>query len=246
MIRPILITFLGITLGSNAACQKLFKKEQAVSPSAASPAMYTVEGSYPDGKGPYAGKVEISPGDGIYQLKWNAGTQSQGVGLVLGHLLALGLGDPAKPGYGVGVYTVGENGGLKGRWAMEGNTALGAETWAPGPRTVVQLGPGSATAVRVGGTYTVVGKNPGGKGGYHGTLTITPDGELFHLQWSVGTTYTGIGVQDKNVLVVGWGNLHQPGYGMVAYTVQANGILEGKWTTFGGRALGTETATPKK
>lgn len=101
-----------------------------------------------------------------------------------------------------------------------------------------------AAQAAVGGKYTVDGTNPGGKGQYKGTLTITPHGELYRLQWTVGASYSGIGILKDNALAVGWGDPGKANHNVVVYTVQSDGTLKGLWATADGNATGTETATP--
>ena len=99
---------------------------------------------------------------------------------------------------------------------------------------------------KIGGTYAVQGTNPGGKVSYTGTVTITPTGKVYQMDWKVGNTYSGIGIVNGNILSVGWGNLAQAGYGVVTYTIQSNGVLSGTWAMAKGTELGTETLTPMK
>ncbi len=104
--------------------------------------------------------------------------------------------------------------------------------------------PVTASPIREG-DYTVQGSNPGGKGHYAGTLTMTKKGEVYEMQWRVGTTYRGIGIQHGNILSVGWGAPGQSGYGVVSYTIATDGTLTGQWATASAPNLGTETLTPK-
>jgi len=105
---------------------------------------------------------------------------------------------------------------------------------------------GLAQSPKVGGVYNVQGTNPGGKGGYTGTVSITPTGSVYQVDWKVGNSYSGVGILNGNILSVGWGNLSQAGFGVVTYTVQPNGSLSGTWAMVKGTTLGTETLTPAK
>lgn len=96
------------------------------------------------------------------------------------------------------------------------------------------------------GTYAVTGSNPGAQGGtYSGSLTIKKMGDVYHVAWSVGTTYEGIGLFDGNNLSVAWGSMEKPGFGIVVYEFVGGTKLIGKWSTLQGKALGTEMALKK-
>ena len=103
-----------------------------------------------------------------------------------------------------------------------------------------------AQDVKIGGVYAVQGTNPGGKGSYTGTVTITSVGKLYQIDWKVGNAYSGVGIRNGNILSVGWGNLAQAGFGVVSYNIQSNGVLSGTWAMVKGSELGTETLTPMK
>ncbi len=103
--------------------------------------------------------------------------------------------------------------------------------------------------IDIGGMYDVVGKNPGGKGTYKGTLKIDKKrNDVYHMEWKTGNNYTGIGFRNGNIVSVGWGGSGP--YGVVVYTIEKDGILNGTWTMAINNELGTnlgsETATPKK
>ncbi|MBI4237777.1 MAG: fibronectin-binding protein [Deltaproteobacteria bacterium] len=111
---------------------------------------------------------------------------------------------------------------------------------------LVAISLASTHALALAGKYAVKGTNPGGKGNYTGTVTITQKGDLYQLAWSVGTTYTGVGIKSGNVLSVGWGTGGAAGYGVVSYTIGADGTLTGTWAGPKDTGLGTETLTPQK
>lgn len=111
---------------------------------------------------------------------------------------------------------------------------------------ILALGLISAPAFALTGKYAVKGTNPGGKGNYAGTVTITQKGDLYQLAWSVGANYTGVGIKNGNVLSVGWGTGGAAGYGIVAYTIGADGTLTGTWAGAKDATLGTEMLTPQK
>lgn len=102
----------------------------------------------------------------------------------------------------------------------------------------------SAPPVREG-EYAVKGTNPGGNGNYAGTLSMKKKGDVYEMQWSVGTNYSGVGIQHGNVLSVGWGTTGHSGYGVVSYHIAADGSLTGQWATAKADGMGTETLTPR-
>lgn len=95
------------------------------------------------------------------------------------------------------------------------------------------------------GEYAVKGTNPGGNGNYAGTLTMKKKGDVYEMQWSVGTNYSGVGIQHGDILSVGWGTAGRSGYGVVSYHIAADGSLTGQWATAKADGMGTETLTPK-
>lgn len=99
---------------------------------------------------------------------------------------------------------------------------------------VLASGPAAAQA----GRYTVSGTNPGGSGGYRGTLTVSTQGEAYRVVWETGgAPVEGVGVVVDDVLATAYGGT----CGIVAYA-SVDGGYEAVWATMGGRALGTERA----
>src|ERR1700730_512326 len=95
----------------------------------------------------------------------------------------------------------------------------------------------------ISGKYNVAGSNPNGAM-YKGTLVIVPRGDVYQFRWDAGTQYDGIGVANANVVAVAFtsgGNGN--GCGVVDYTIQDSGALEGTWGYWGVNQAGTETAT---
>jgi hypothetical protein len=95
------------------------------------------------------------------------------------------------------------------------------------------------------GTYSIKGTNPG-VGPYTGTLTISPRGGIYDVQWVIGTLrYGGVGVVAGDTLSVAYTGTDKSFIGVIAYTARANG-LDGKWAIYGGATKpGTEVATRK-
>ena len=96
------------------------------------------------------------------------------------------------------------------------------------------------------GIYSVSGMNPG-VGAYAGTLTIVPNGDVYHVEWVVGNVrYDGIGVALGDTLSVAYTAGDRTWMGIVAYRQDAKGSLDGRWAVYGGPTkLGTERAVRK-
>ena len=89
------------------------------------------------------------------------------------------------------------------------------------------------------GSYDITtGTNPDGSN-YKGTVALTKQDAFYRLSWNAGgATYAGVGVQQGNVLGVGWGE-SEP-YGVAVYAV-SGGKLTGTWATSKASGkLGTE------
>jgi hypothetical protein len=193
-----------------------------------------IEGSYaitaaanPGGGGGYKGSVSITPAGEVYKVAWSIPDSPpySGVALLEGSTLGVGWGMGTQ--YGVVVYKV--NGGkLSGRWATAASGSTAGTEVIEGPEGL-------------SGTYKVVSsKVPGGGGGYTGTVTITPTGATYSVQWSLSNgSFSGVGIRQGDLLVVGWGEAGK-GAGAVSYQV-SGGALNGIWATPGGTQLGSET-----
>ncbi len=94
------------------------------------------------------------------------------------------------------------------------------------------------------GTYQIVAaRSPVSGKSYQGTVSITPTGDTYQLQWKLPReSYGGVGIRRGNKLVVGWGA--RQGSGVVAYT-RHGPDLDGVWSTAGGNKLGTEVLRPR-
>ena len=93
---------------------------------------YSIAGTNPDGS-TYAGEVEITAGDGIFDVDRNIGKEeTTGTAIVFNGALAMNVtvGDktPRQKIGVVGVFVPGDNGFI-GVWNKAGNDQLGAERW---------------------------------------------------------------------------------------------------------------------
>ena len=185
---------------------------------------YNVVGSNPDG-GAYKGTLEILPHGDVFQFRWNAGTQYDGVGVANGTVVAVAFANgPNGKGCGVIDYEIAGDGALDGKWGYWGVNEMGTEKAA---RTG-----GSGLA----GDYDAAGKNPDGKE-YKAKLTVEPAGNLYRFVWSNNTD--GVGIKQGSNVAVGIGGAR---CGFVAYEIKADG-LDGIWGGYGTDKTGTEKAT---
>jgi hypothetical protein len=186
---------------------------------------YNVTGSNPDG-GAYKGTLEIIPHGDVYQFRWKAGTQYDGVGVANGTVVAVAFANgPNGKGCGVIDYEIASDGALDGKWGYWGVNEAGSE------KATRSSGSGLV------GDYDATGKNPDGKE-YKTKLTVEPAGNLYRFVWSNNTD--GVGIKQGNNVAVGIGGAR---CGFVAYEIKSDGILDGIWGGYGSDKTGTEKAT---
>ena len=186
---------------------------------------YKVTGSNPSGT-EYAGTLQVIKRGNVYQFRWNAGEQYDGVGVANGNIVAVAFANGAD-GKGCGVidYAIQSDGTLDGKWGYWGTNEMGTET---ATRTS-----GSSLV----GEYDATGKNFDGKQ-YKAKLTVEPAGNLYHFVWSNNSD--GVGIKRGNNVAVGIGGAR---CGFVTYEVRSDGSLDGIWGGGGSDKTGTEKAT---
>ncbi|MCK6586119.1 MAG: hypothetical protein HUU21_26645 [Polyangiaceae bacterium] len=119
----------------------------------------------------------------------------------------------------------------------------GEEQVSPAGAVEPSRGGGTATgaAGNVAGSYTITSAaNPGGGGGYQGSVSITPAGDIYKIAWTIPNSppYSGVAILEGATLGVGWGMGAQ--YGVAVYTING-GKLTGRWATASsGTTAGTE------
>jgi hypothetical protein len=186
---------------------------------------YNIVGTNPDGAS-YKGTLEVIARGDVYQFRWNAGSQYDGVGVQNGNIVAVAYttGTNGK-GCGVVDYDIRSDGTLDGKWGYWGTNEAGTEaaTRTSGSDLV--------------GEYDGIGKNPDGKT-YKVKLTVEPAGNLYRFVWSNNTD--GVGIKRGNNVAVGIGGSR---CGFVTYQVQSDGTLDGIWGGGGSDKTGTEKAT---
>ena len=194
---------------------------------------YSVKGTNPGGGSPYTGSLLVTKRDKVYQFSWKSGGASyEGVGVQAGNTVgvAFASGGDGK-GCSVVHYQVDASGGLNGQWGAWGENASGNETATR-----------NGGAGGLDGTYSVNGSRLDGKA-YKGTLTVAPSGAGFLFTWSTGDTSQGFGIQKGSFVTVGIGGDQ---CGFVAYEIKPDGSLEGQWSSFKSKSIGTEVATKTK
>ena len=102
-----------------------------------------------------------------------------------------------------------------------------------------------ATIVNVEGTYVGSGTDPLGSS-YTCEVDVTPFGAVFDVIWRVEgrTPYAGLGILSDYTFVVGYRDDREV-YGVVAYTIQPDGSLEGISADQDSTKTGTETLREK-
>jgi hypothetical protein len=186
---------------------------------------YNVVGSNPNG-GSYKGTLEVITRGDVYQFRWNAGTQYDGVGVQNGKIVAVAFANgPNGKGCGVVDYDIAGDGSLNGKWGYWGTNEAGTESATRNSGTGLT------------GEYDATGKNPSGTQ-YKARLTVEPAGNLYHFVWSNNTD--GVGIKRGDNVAVGIGGSR---CGFVMYEVQSDGTLDGMWGGGGSDKTGTERAT---
>ncbi len=100
----------------------------------------------------------------------------------------------------------------------------------------------------ISGYYTCKGVEHGGKA-YSGVAVITKKGEVYVIQWVVGSasTFTGIGIRQGNSFSASWAITNDKGMvirGVNTYRIEPGPRLIGRWATLPGNGvLQNETLT---
>lgn len=186
---------------------------------------YNVTGTNPNGAA-YKGALEVIAHGDVFQFRWNAGSQYDGVGVQNGGVVAVAFAAGANgEGCGVVDYVIQGDGTLDGKWGYWGVNEGGAE------RATKTSGAG------LEGDYDVTGKNPNGKD-YKSQLTVEAIRSNYRFVWSNNTD--GFGIRQGDNVAVGIGGSR---CGFVAYEIKPDGSLDGIWGGYGTDKTGTEKAT---
>ena len=201
--------------------------EKSATPAADIAGEYAVTGTNEDGS-PYRGELEVIRHGDVYQFRWNAGQQYDGVGIQNGKVIAVAFTQGANgKGCGVVSYQILADGTLDGAWGYWGVNERGTER--------AQRTSGSDVA----GDYSITGKNPNGSS-YRGTLAVAAKAGGYSFVWSNNSS--GFGIKQGDTLSVGIGGSR---CAFVAYRIKSDGTLDGVWGGFGSSKTGTEKATKK-
>lgn len=97
------------------------------------------------------------------------------------------------------------------------------------------------------GYYTCKGQEAGGKT-YNGIAVISKKGDIYLVQWMIGTgsTFSGIGIRQGSTLAVSWVIPNERGMirGVNLYRIDTGPRLTGRWATVPGPGvLQSETLT---
>lgn len=186
---------------------------------------YNVIGTNPNGA-VYKGTLEVIKQGDVYQFRWKAGEQYDGVGVQNGDVVAVAFASGAN-GRGCGVvdYVITSDGTLDGKWGYWGVNEAGTE------RAVRLSGSG------LEGEYDATGRNPDGKE-YKVRISVESSGELYHFEWSNNSE--GLGIKRGDNIAIGIGGSR---CGFVTYEIKSDGSLDGIWGGYGTNKTGTEKAT---
>lgn len=188
---------------------------------------YKLDGVNPDGS-TYSGTLDVTASGEAFAWSWNAGEYA-GVGLQQGEVVSVAWGSDAC--YVVS-YIIGEDGVLTGKWTDMAISGIGADVATP----TENMGEG------IEGLYNAIGTNPDGSE-YGCSLQVTQKAEnVYEWYWFSCGEYTGVGIQDGNVVSVAYG---ADECSAMSYHVQEDGSLDALWTFVGQTDLGTEIAKPK-
>jgi hypothetical protein len=188
---------------------------------------YNITGTNPTGTS-YKGTLQIIPHGDVYQFRWNAGGQYDGVGVENENVVAVSFTNGADgKGCGVVDYVIQNDGALVGKWGYWGLDAGGTEN--------ATRSSGSGLV----GEYDATGKNPNGTN-YKARITVKAAGNLYKFFWSNGSE--GLGIKRNDNVAVGIGGAR---CGFVTYEISADGTLDGIWGGGGSEKTGTERAVKR-
>jgi hypothetical protein len=188
---------------------------------------YAVTGTNEDGS-PYKGALNVIKHGDVYQFRWDAGKQYDGVGIPNGNVVAVAFtGGTNGEGCGVVSYQLLADGTLDGKWGYWGKDEMGTEKAS---RT---------SGSDLSGDYNATGTNPNGSA-YKVQLSITPKAGGYQFAWSNNSS--GFGIKQGKAISVGIGG---PRCAFVAYEIKPDGMLDGVWGGYGSDRTGTEKATKK-
>src|SRR5215471_16343884 len=124
IVIAVLLLVLVLISASTAAPQG---HDAATNSTASFEGRYKVLGTNPSGD-QYSGTLDIIPHGGVYQFRWNTGTQYEGVGVKNGKFVAVAFANGGDgSGCGVVDYNIMADGTLNGIWGNYGTDGSGTE-----------------------------------------------------------------------------------------------------------------------
>ncbi|MCM8787008.1 MAG: S1C family serine protease [Candidatus Omnitrophica bacterium] len=164
----------------------------------------------------YTGTVDIIPKKDTYKLVWkfSGSLTYEGIGIVMNeNILCVGWDVPGSY-YGIVVYKIKGN-RLEGKWATVDSDLIGTED-LEGHKTLE-------------GEYSIVNSfSPSSGKGYTGKVFIRKFGKVYILDWKLPSeTYSGVGLLQDDLLIVGWG--FGQNCGVVYYKITDKSLI-GFWT----------------
>ena len=192
---------------------------------------YNVTGTNIEGQGNYKGELTITKRGEVFQFSWDvAGSKYDGVGVRIDDAVAVSYAAGADgKGCGAVLYRINADGSLDGRAGYWGVNEGESEK-------AVRL-----SGSNVVGDYEVTGTNPDGTE-YKNKLTITSSGPAFIFKWTGANTLEGVGIRQGNFVTAGFGGKQ---CSFVAYQINADGSLDGRWGGGGTVNFGSEKAAKK-
>ncbi len=192
---------------------------------------YEISGTNEKGAGNYKGNLEVTKREEVYQFSWDtAGKKYDGVGVRDDTTVAVAFTNGTNgKGCGVVLYKINPDGSLDGKAGYWGVNESENETAT------------QTSGSDLAGEYEVKGKNPEGND-YAGKLSVKQEGEGYKFLWTGADTIEGFGIRQGDKAAVGLGGKQ---CGFVAYTINSDGSLDGKWGGYGSNSVGTETAKKK-
>lgn len=107
--------------------------------------------------------------------------------------------------------------------------------------------PEKTASKSIAGNYDATGTNPNGAP-YKASLLVTPHDDVYQFTWTSGkSSYDGVGVMSDDEVAVSFTNGESgKGCGVVLYTINKDGSLDGKAGYWGTNSMETEHGTKKK
>ncbi len=188
---------------------------------------YTVTGTNENGS-PYKGTLAVIKHGEVFQFRWNAGKEYDGIGVPNGRIVAVAFtGGSNGKGCGVVTYDLLADGTLDGKWGYWGVNESGTETATHSGGSGLE------------GSYSTTGTNPNGHH-YKGALSVKSTAGGYTFTWGNGST--GYGLRQGQNVSVGIGGTR---CAFMRYQVKSDGTLDGVWVGYGSEKTGTEHATRK-